>query len=114
MDPVIGQVLQVIASVRGKEITAASENSALDQDLAIYGDEAEEFVEALCEEFGDWIVAWPWDRFIDFSKKCLWSNDRRNMAISEASGCSNGSSWNSRRAVGARPHRRGHRPWRVV
>jgi len=40
--------------------------------LGINGDEGDEFVAALCNEFGDWIAEWPWTRFVDFNEPPAW------------------------------------------
>lgn len=42
--------------------------AAIHQDLDVNGDEGEDFVAALCAEFGDWIAEWPWDRFVDINE----------------------------------------------
>ena len=43
-------------------------NAAIHPDLGNNGDEGDEFVNALCAEFGDWIADWPWSRFVDFNE----------------------------------------------
>jgi hypothetical protein len=43
-------------------------DAAVHPELAINGVEGDEFVDALCKEFGDWIADWPWARFVDFNE----------------------------------------------
>lgn len=58
---------QIVLTVSGKS-QALSAEAAIDQDLAIYGHDADDLVEALCEKWGDWIAEWPWHRFVNFSE----------------------------------------------
>jgi hypothetical protein len=46
--------------------------AAIHQDLGINGNEADEFVAALCNEFGNWVAEWPWARFVDFNEPPAW------------------------------------------
>ena len=47
-------------------------DAAIHQDLGINGDAGDEFVDALCKEFGDWVSEWPWARFVDFNEPTAW------------------------------------------
>lgn len=50
------EVIGIAARVSGKPSAQWTAKDAVDQDLCIYGDDADDLVEALCDEFGDWLL----------------------------------------------------------
>lgn len=46
----------------------ADPESALAQDLGIYGLDVDDFAMKLAERFGSWVADWPWDRFTDLNE----------------------------------------------
>lgn len=49
-------------------IAHASPESALKQDLGIYGDDVDEFALKLAERYGEWVADWPWGKFAELSE----------------------------------------------
>ena len=68
MSAVLDRVVDIACSVGQAKRADCLPGAAIHQDLDVNGDEGERFVEALCNEFGLWIVEWPWGRFIDFNE----------------------------------------------
>jgi hypothetical protein len=64
----IDRVIEIAVATGGARIEKCQPNAAIHQDLGVNGDDGEAFVDALYAEFGEWIVEWPWHRFIDFNE----------------------------------------------
>lgn len=45
-----------------------SSGSAINQDLGIAGDDAEEFIAALAAAYGEWVIGLPWAEFVDLNE----------------------------------------------
>ena len=61
-------VIDIAVNVGLAQRTKCVPNAAVHPDLDINGDEGDEFVDALCAEFGSWVAEWPWSRFVDFNE----------------------------------------------
>jgi hypothetical protein len=71
MESVLSRVMEIVREVSGKRSARWVTGDALDQDIGVYGDDADDLVEALCREFGDWIAGWPWRRYVNFNEDPL-------------------------------------------
>ncbi|XUU60204.1 hypothetical protein ACRAQ6_11605 [Erythrobacter sp. HA6-11] len=60
-DGALAYVLWLARDVHG--CGNADPQSALDQDLGLYGLDVEDFAMKLAERFGNWVWGWPWQRF---------------------------------------------------
>lgn len=47
---------------------SATMSSAVDQDLTVIGDDADDFVLLIVDRYGDWVRYWPWERFVCFNE----------------------------------------------
>lgn len=68
MESVLSKVMGIVQEATGKRSAPWVAGDALDQDIGVYGDDADDLLEALCGEFGDWVAVWPWDRFVNFNE----------------------------------------------
>ncbi|UIP05537.1 hypothetical protein LY632_07355 [Erythrobacter sp. SDW2] len=48
--------------------TDAAPESAIAQDLGIYGLDIDDFAMKLAERFGAWVFDWPWDRYTELNE----------------------------------------------
>ena len=46
----------------------AEANSAITQDLGIFGDDVDDFALKLAERYGDWVAEWPWQEYADLNE----------------------------------------------
>ena len=68
MTPTLGQVIGIVADRAGVSQSDLTGREAVDQDLKIQGDDAEELIKLLVGTFGEWLREWPWHDYIDFNE----------------------------------------------
>jgi len=61
MTETLGRVIQIAEHCSGHSGLRAE--SAVHQDMKIWGGDVEEFAEALAKAFGEHVWQWPWQRF---------------------------------------------------
>jgi hypothetical protein len=71
MPPVLDRIIGIVSHQSGVPIGRLSENSAIDQDVRVSGDDVTELAEALAQEFGEYVWQWPWQRFAELSKPSI-------------------------------------------
>ncbi len=71
MASVLDRVIHVVAD-HSRVSGDPTASSAVDQDLHIRGDDADELVAALAESFGEWLYDWPWHLFINLNEPPAW------------------------------------------
>jgi hypothetical protein len=65
------RLLLITARQSGARIKSLSASSAIWQDIGIWGDDVDEFAEALQKEFGGAVYGWPWQRFTELHEATL-------------------------------------------
>jgi hypothetical protein len=65
------RVIEIASDCSGIPAARLSAHSAIDQDIRASGDDVTELAEALAQEFGDRVWAWPWQRFAELSEPHL-------------------------------------------
>jgi hypothetical protein len=87
MPELIDRVIEVVSNQRGNASGELTTSSAIDQDLGIRGDDAEEPVAALAATFGEWLYDWPWHLFIDFNEPPAWLGPKiwKSLGLKNAS-----------------------------
>lgn len=68
MTATLDRVIEITSRMTGVKVEKLHADSAVDQDLRIYGDDVTDFAEALAAEFGDQIWQWPWQRFAELNE----------------------------------------------
>ncbi|MCB2079599.1 MAG: hypothetical protein KDE55_18115 [Novosphingobium sp.] len=69
MSPALSHVIAVVSRfARCAPSLAVGAKSAVDQDLRIQGDDAEEFIADLAGLNGDWVYDWPWHRYVNLNE----------------------------------------------
>lgn len=63
MTAVFERVREIVSETSSVPLSKLYSYSAIDQDVRISGDDVTELAEGLANEFGDWVWAWPWQRF---------------------------------------------------
>lgn len=63
MTAVFERVREIVSQTSGVPLNKLYSHSAIDQDIKISGDDVTELAEALANEFGVQVWAWPWQRF---------------------------------------------------
>lgn len=69
MTATLDRVIQIAEHCSG--CTGLRDDSAVDQDLKIWGDDVDEFANALAQAFGKQVLQWPWQRFTDLNEPSL-------------------------------------------
>ncbi|MBS3928205.1 MAG: hypothetical protein KGZ65_07215 [Sphingomonadales bacterium] len=68
MTATLDRVIEITSRMTGVKAAKLNANSAIDQDIRIYGDDVTDLAEALAAEFGDQVWQWPWQRFAELNE----------------------------------------------
>lgn len=62
------RVRKIVSEQSGVRLEKLSAGSAIDQDIRISGDDVDELAEALTQKFGEHVLRWPWQRFVELNE----------------------------------------------
>ena len=68
MSAVQDRVCAIAAEVSGVRLDRISASSAVWQDIRMYGEDVDDYAEALAKEFGNYVWDWPWHRFTNLNE----------------------------------------------
>ncbi len=60
-EDILNHVIAIAKEVSG--LNAVNENTAIDQDLQMSGDDITDFADLIALQYGDDVFKWPWERF---------------------------------------------------
>lgn len=60
----INRVVELTHDISGIKIERLGVHSAIDHDMGMSGGDVVDLIEALEREYGEWVWAWPWRRFV--------------------------------------------------
>jgi hypothetical protein len=69
----LDDVRAIVSRHSGVRIEKLTAESAIDQDVRLSGDDIDELAAALSEEYGDFILLWPWARFAEMSEPHMFT-----------------------------------------
>ena len=68
MASTLERIFEIVAQQSGVSVRKLSAQLAISQDIRMFGDDVEDFAEALANEFGDYVWQWPWHRYAELSE----------------------------------------------
>lgn len=64
----LAAIRRLVSDVTGHPESELSARYALDQDLGMAGDDVTELADSLARKYGEWVWAWPWQRFVQLDE----------------------------------------------
>ncbi len=73
MTSVLESVIALASKHSGLPPEKLGPQSAVYQDIGLFGDDVEEFAAALAGLYGGYVLGWPWSRFANLNEPNLWT-----------------------------------------
>jgi hypothetical protein len=70
---VLDTVIALASTRSGLPIERLSRDTAIYQDLGMFGDDVEAFIADLARAYGEDVLSWPWARFTNLNEPNLWT-----------------------------------------